>query len=57
VVREGVVDSEPEAIATFVKLARYDAQVRRFMTAPGVGPVTALCFSGVNSGHGACALA
>ena len=26
------------------KLARYDAQVRRFMTAPGVGPITALCF-------------
>src|SRR5260370_36309100 len=68
VVREGVVDSEPEGIATFVrskapgavrigletgptatwlwtlKLARYDAQVRRFMTVPGVGPITALCF-------------
>src|SRR6266567_4060848 len=97
VVREGVVDSEPEAIAAFVrskapgavrigletgptatwlwtelkqlglpviciearkaieqqvddldrkvlKLARYDAQVRRFMTVPGVGPITALCF-------------
>jgi transposase len=26
------------------KLARYDAQVRRFMTVPGVGPITALCF-------------
>jgi DNA-binding NarL/FixJ family response regulator len=26
------------------KLAPYDAQVRRFMTAPGVGPITALCF-------------
>ena len=26
------------------KLARHDAQVRRFMTAPGVGPITALCF-------------
>ena len=26
------------------KLARYDGQVRRFMTAPGVGPITALCF-------------
>jgi transposase len=24
--------------------ARHDAQVRRFMTAPGVGPITALCF-------------
>lgn len=27
-----------------LKLARDDAQVRRFMTAPGVGPITALCF-------------
>ena len=26
------------------KLARHDAQVRNFMTAPGVGPITALCF-------------
>jgi hypothetical protein len=25
-----------------MKLARHDAQVRRFMTAPGVGPITAL---------------
>jgi transposase len=28
-----------------LKLARYDAQVRRFMTVPGVGPITALCFT------------
>ena len=27
-----------------LKLARYDAQVRKFMTVPGVGPITALCF-------------
>jgi transposase len=27
-----------------LRLARRDAQVRRFMTAPGVGPITALCF-------------
>jgi len=27
-----------------LKLARHDMQVRRFMTVPGVGPVTALCF-------------
>ena len=26
------------------KLARHDVQVRRFMTVPGVGPITALCF-------------
>ena len=27
-----------------LRLARINAQVRRFMTAPGVGPITALCF-------------
>ena len=27
-----------------LRLARNNAQVRRFMTAPGIGPVTALCF-------------
>jgi len=27
-----------------LKLARQDMEVRRFMTAPGVGPITALCF-------------
>ena len=27
-----------------LNLARHDVQVRRFMTAPGVGPITALCF-------------
>ena len=27
-----------------LKLARHDAQVRRFMTTPGIGPITALCF-------------
>jgi transposase IS116/IS110/IS902 family protein len=27
-----------------MKLARNNAQVRQFMTAPGIGPVTALCF-------------
>jgi transposase len=26
------------------KLARHNAQVRRFMSVPGVGPITALCF-------------
>ena len=28
-----------------LKLARHDMQVRMFMTVPGVGPVTALCFT------------
>ena len=27
-----------------MKLARNNAQVQHFMTAPGIGPVTALCF-------------
>src|SRR5262249_27334627 len=27
-----------------LKLARHDVQIRSFMTVPGVGPVTALCF-------------
>jgi transposase len=27
-----------------LKLSRHDAQARKFMTAPGIGPVTALCF-------------
>jgi len=27
-----------------LKLARHDVQVRKFMTAPGLGPITALCF-------------
>jgi transposase len=27
-----------------LKLARYDTEVRRFMTAPGFGPIAALCF-------------
>jgi transposase len=27
-----------------LKLARHDLEVRRFMTVPGVGPITALCF-------------
>jgi transposase len=27
-----------------LKLAHHDVQVRKFMTAPGLGPITALCF-------------
>jgi transposase len=27
-----------------LKLARHDPQIRRFMTVPGIGPITALCF-------------
>ena len=32
-----------------LKLLRHDAQVRRFMTVPGVGPITALCFKAASS--------
>jgi transposase len=38
--RGGVDDLDRKVL----KLARQDLQVRRFMTAPGVGPITALCF-------------
>ena len=31
-----------------MKLARRDAQVRRFMTVPGAGPITALAFKATN---------
>jgi transposase len=34
-----------------LELARHDVQVRRFMTAPGVGPITALCFAGRGDTH------
>jgi transposase len=30
-----------------VKLARHDQPVRAFMTVPGVGPITALCFRAI----------
>jgi len=39
-VEEQVDDLDRRAL----KLARQDVQVRRFMTVPGVGPITALCF-------------
>jgi transposase len=39
-VEEQVGDLDRRAL----KLARHDVVVRRFMTVPGVGPITALCF-------------
>ena len=39
-VEEQVDDLDRRAL----KLARHDVQVRKFMTVPGVGPITALCF-------------
>src|SRR6201987_5731360 len=42
--REAVEQQILDLDRKVVRLARNNAQVRRFMTAPGVGPVTALCF-------------
>jgi hypothetical protein len=32
------------SVRKVLKLARHDVQVRKFMTAPGLGPITPLCF-------------
>lgn len=37
-------EQQMRTLTKVLRLARNNAQVRRFMTAPGVGPVTALCF-------------
>ena len=42
--REAVGDQIADLDRKVMRMARNDAQVRRFMTAPGVGPITALCF-------------
>jgi transposase len=42
--RNAVEQQVRELDRKVTKLARRDAQVRRFMTAPDVGPVTALAF-------------
>src|SRR5450759_4310944 len=42
--RNAVGQQVSELDRKVMKLARHDAQVRRFMTAPGVGPITALAF-------------
>jgi transposase len=42
--REAVGQQIADLDSKVMRLARADAQVRRFMTAPGVGPITALCF-------------
>ena len=42
---QGAVEQQvSELDRKVMKLARHDTQIRRFMTAPGVGPITALCF-------------
>ena len=42
--RQAIEQQTDDLDRQVLKLARYDAQVRRFMTVPGVGPTTALCF-------------
>lgn len=42
--REAVQQQIAHLDRKVMRLARDNTQVRRFMTAPGVGPITALCF-------------
>ena len=42
--REAIEQQIADFDRKVMRLARNDAQVRRFMTAPGVGAITALCF-------------
>jgi len=42
--RKAIEQQTDDLDGKVLKLARYDAQVRRFMTVPGVGPITALRF-------------
>jgi transposase len=42
--REAIEQQIDDLDGKVLKVARHDAQVRRFMTVPGVGPITALCF-------------
>jgi transposase len=42
--RKAIEEQVSDLDRKVLKLARDDMQVRRFMTVPGVGPVTALCF-------------
>jgi len=42
--RKAIEDQVGDLDREVLRLARHDMQVRKFMTVPGVGPVTALCF-------------
>src|SRR6202051_14544 len=50
--RNAVEQQVSELDRKVMKLVRRDAQVRRFMTVPGVGPITALAFDARIQGHG-----
>lgn len=42
--REAVERQIADLNRKVMKLARHNVQVRRFMTVPGIGPITALCY-------------
>jgi transposase len=42
--REAIEKQIDDLDRKVLNLARHDAQIRRFMTVPGIGPITALCF-------------
>ena len=42
--REAIEQQIEDLDRKVLRLARNNAQVRRFMTAPGIGPITALCY-------------
>src|SRR5262245_30676568 len=42
--RQAIEQQTDDLDRKVLKLARHDSQVRRFMTVPGIGPITALCF-------------
>src|SRR5437868_3063775 len=42
--RQAIEQQTDDLDRKVLKLARYDAQVRRFMTVHGIGPINALCF-------------
>jgi transposase len=42
--REAIEEQIDDLDRKVLKLARHDTQIGRFMTVPGVGPITALCF-------------
>ena len=44
IAREAVAQQIADLDRKVMRLARNDAQVRRFMTTPGIGPITALCY-------------
>jgi len=44
VAREAIAQQIADLDRKVMGLARNDAQVRRFMTTPGIGPITALCY-------------